>query len=164
MCCNCLNFFFLPQPFFSIIFHFKLKYESQRFVRPHIDRHYRNSDAHISIEKHQILFFFYISHVYPRCKGVFYCLIVPVWSLYIVVSAAFSSYTPSARHQNSNSRWNMFPSVGPFLQRVLGPADSDPQFGLNDSKELQLAIPGETCLDSGDIKKWKKMTPCPDNM
>lgn len=47
----------------------------------------------------------------------------------------------------------MFPSVGPFLQRVLGPADSDPQFGLNDSKELQLAIPSETCLDSGDIKK-----------
>lgn len=45
----------------------------------------------------------------------------------------------------------------PFWQSISSenfrPTDSELQSGLNDSKELQLAVPGETCLDGADLKK-----------
>lgn len=45
------------------------------------------------------------------------------------------------------------PSCQSIPSENFRPADSDLQFGLNDSSKLQLAIPGETCLDSTGIKK-----------
>lgn len=96
--------------------------------------------------------------------GLFYCLIVPVWKIYILW---FQQYFPATRLKLASEfkfKMKYVPSCLSFSAESFRPTDSDPQFGLNDSKELQLAVPCETCLDSTDIKKWKKMTLSPHNM
>lgn len=115
--------------------------------------------------QHQIFFSFFlnISHVY-WCNGIFYCLIVPVWKIYILW---IQQHFPATHLQlASEFKFNM--KYVPFWQSISSenfrPTDSELQSGLNDSKELQLALPGETCLDGTYLKKWKKMTQCPDNM